>query len=191
MNGNMTQSYDDGSTGEGAQTYNTEAPDFLRELVSVDDVLENFEHRVLRGEIRQINYNTGRPFWNPIPGTKLMNEIGVREIMSRVIGKVTKIARLTYKEDEEVYKDLFYFHMSIAEMFAKRLDHWEMSEEVAKSLMDACLELVWDIACSSRSGFFAINLRTQYSRSDISRSDTGSQQQSVKRGFLGGLFGKK
>lgn len=182
MSGEQINDYD-GSVS--SPVYDTSEKDFLRDLIDVDDVLENFEHRVLRGEIKQQDPHTGQVKWIPMPGDKIVNEIGIREIMSRIIGKVSKVARLTYKTDEEIMKDLFYFDMSITELIAKRSDAWDMAIEVAKSIKDSAVELVWDISAASRDGFFAINLRTSYSRSDVSRTDTTASQSAGKRSFLG------
>lgn len=163
--------------------------ELLKLILDVDDVLENFEHRVLRGEIRKINNKTYVEYWEkPIDCKPPVNEIGVREIMARLIGRVTKAAKLTYKEDEECYKDMFHLDMSLSELFAKRCDTWEMNLETMKSIKDSCLEVIEDIVFSSRSGFTAINLKSQYSRSDVSRSEGGTQQQ---RSFLGIPLGRK
>jgi len=168
-----------------AGNYEDEEKEFLKIILDVDDVLENFEHRVLRGEIKRVNMKTGEPFWEKLAGSAPpVNEIGVREIMGRLLGKVSKAAKLTYMEDEECYKSLFYFDMSITEFFAKRCDRWEMDLETMKAIKDACIEMVQDIVFSSRSGFTAINLKSQYSRSDVTRSE-GTSSESKGRSFLG------
>ena len=64
----------------------------------------------------------------------------------------------------------------------------EDKKKIAKSIKDSMVELVWDVLASSRNGFTAINLRTQYTRQDVSRND--SQQQTQKT-FLGIPLGKK
>lgn len=177
--------YDDAPPSSGAGVYADAERDFLKELIDVEDVLEQFEHRVLRGELLKVNKTTGEKYWESMPGNyQMINEIGVREIMSRIIGKVTKIARLTYKTDEEIMKDLFFFDMSITELISKRADSWGINIEVAKSIKDAAIELVWDISASSRDGFFAINLRSSYSRVDSTRSE-GATSGSGRRTFMG------
>jgi len=178
---NVIDDYDIGST---SGTYDKQEGEFLKLILDVDDVLENFEHRVLRGEIRRINMQTSEQYWEkPIDSKPPVNEIGVREIMARLIGRVTKAAKLTYKEDEECYKDLFYTDMSLSELFAKRCDTWDMNLETMKSIKDSCLELIEDIVFSSRSGFTAINIKSQYSRSDVTRNEGSSD--SNKRTFMG------
>lgn len=176
-------SSDYGDDFGSAGTYDKQEAEFLKLILDVDDILENFEHRVLRGEIKKINLKTSEEYWEkPTESKPPVNETGVREIMARLIGRVTKAAKLTYKEDEECYKDLFYLDMSLSELFAKRCDAWEMNMETMKSIKDSCLELIEDIVFSSRNGFTAINLKSSYSRSDVSRSEGVADG---KRSFLG------
>jgi len=180
----MNYDYDDSPGMSGMSAYHNEEDDFLKNVIDVNEDLENFEHRVLRGEIKKINPKTGEEYWEPIPnGEYILNELGIREIMSRVIGRVTKTAKLSYKEDEELYKDIQYFHFSMAELIAKRSDAWELKEEIAKSIMDSSVELVFDILCASRNGFTAINLKSTYQKSDVTRSD--SQSGGQQKSFLG------
>lgn len=187
MNGEQSyDNYPDPAPTSNSGVYESAEKDFLKELIDVEDVLDSFEHRVLRGEILKIDEESGKKEWTPMPeGHQMINETGVRELMSRIIGKVSKIARLTYKTDEEIMKDMFFFDMSITELVAKRCDSWGINVEVAKSLKDAAVELVWDISASSRDGFFAINLRSSYSRSDVSRVDSQGGGSSAKRTFMG------
>lgn len=165
-------------------TYGEQQPEFITMQIDVDPILEDFEHRVLRGEYRYVDSATGKKSWVPMSKIKIINETGIRELMSRIMGKVTIAGKLTYKTEEEIYKDMFYFHLSIVELAAKRCDIWDADIEVVKALVDAAIELVWDIASSSRAGFTAINLRSQYSRSDITRNDSQAKDGSQKS-FLG------
>jgi hypothetical protein len=168
-----------------AGIYDDKENDFLKSVIDVSEDLENFEHRVLRGEIKKMHKTTGEEYWEKIPGSdQIMNELGVRELMSRVIGRVTKSAKLSYKEDEELYKDIMYFDFSISELVAKRSDSWGMNEELAKSIKDSAIELVWDILCSSRNGFTAINIKSTYNKSDVTRTDS-QQTGGNRRTFLG------
>lgn len=181
--------YGDESGGSG--TYGEEPDELLRLQIDVKDVLDDFEHRVLRGEQLVTDLKTSTRSWVVISpeSQKVLNELGVRELMSRVIGSVSKVAKLTYKTEEEIYKDLFYFDMSITELIAKRANKWCMEIETAKSIKDSCVELVWNVISSSRNGFTAINLRSQYSRSDVTRSDNQSKEGG--RSFLGIPLGKR
>jgi len=185
MNDSMMDDYGSYSSSyPSSSTYGQDEKEFLKLILDVDDVLENFEHRVLRGEIRKINMKTAEEYWEkPYDSAPPVNEIGVREIMARIIGRVTKAAKLTYKEDEEIYKDMFHLDMSLSELFAKRCDTWEMNIEVMKSIKDSCIEMVEDIVFSSRNGFTAINIKSTYSRSDVSRNEGDSK--SGKRTFMG------
>ena len=102
--------------------------------------------------------------------------------MGRLLGYGTPQTILGYFEDEEIYKNMFYFDMSLSEQFAKRCDLWNLDVEVAKALKDACVEFVQTILFRARSGFTAINLKTVYSKQDVTRHD---QQQSQNKSFLG------
>jgi hypothetical protein len=113
----------------------------------------------------------------------IINEIGIREFMARIMGYVNKATKLSYFEDKEIYMNMFYFDMSLTELVAKRADLWELDIETAKALKDAAIELVQSILFSARSGFTAINLRSQYSRSDSTRTDASNSQQSPRTFF--------
>jgi len=178
------------SSEGGYSTYGEDEPEFIKLQIDVTDLLDDFEHRVLRGEYRNIDPNTAKKSWIPMSEITIINETGVRELMSRIMGKVTKAAKLTFKTDEEIYKDMFYFHLSLVELAAKRADIWGADIEVVKALVDAAIELVWDVSASSRNGFTAINLRSQYSRSDISRVDSAGKSGET-RSFLGIPLGRK
>lgn len=171
-------------------TYERPDKEYLREQIDVSEQLEDFEHRVLRGEYWIINKDTGEGSWDKLvpDADPIINERGVRELMARIIGRVTKAAKLSYKTEEEIYKDMFYFDMSITELIAKRSGLWQLDIETAKAIKDSAVELVWDIVASSRDGFTAINLRSQYSKQDISRTETEGAKQKT---FLGIPIGGK
>ena len=94
----------------------------------------------------------------------IINESGIREILGRLFGYCNVITKLSFYTDDEIYKSMFFFDMSLTELCAKRSDYWELDIEVAKSIKDAAIELVQSILFSARRGFTAINLRTQYTR---------------------------
>ena len=182
--------FDEGMGSHGGGVYDKEEAEFLKLVLDVDDVLDNFEHRVLRGEIRRTNPKTSEKYWEkPYDSKPPVNETGVREIMARILGRISKAAKLTYHTDEECYSALFYTDCSLAELFAKRCDAWDMNIETMKSIKDSCMEMIEDIIFSSRDGFTAINLKSSYSRSDVTRSD--SQQTQSKGGFLSSVLGRK
>jgi len=169
---------------------NTAEQGMFKLQVDVSEELKTFENEILRGSVEKIDTRTGQKKWMLIaPDEKPpVNELGVREIISRLKARVTKIAKLSCKDDEEIYKDMFYFDMSISELIAKRSGKWNMDIEIAKNIKDACIELVWDVLASSRNGFTAINLKSQYSRQEVSRIDSNEGQ---KRSFLGIPMGRK
>jgi hypothetical protein len=165
--------------------YDQNNEEFIRIQIEVDDLLDDFEHRVLRGQYSQINDSSGKKEWISYSkdNKALINEQGIREILGRLIGMVNRAAKLTYKEDREIYLDMFYFDVSLSELIGKRSFNWEINIETAKALKDAAVELVWNIVTSSRTGFTAINLKSQYSKTDISRVD--NTQNKPTKTFLG------
>jgi len=176
---------DNNYSGNDSSTYGEEQQELLLKQIDTKSVLDEFEHRVLRGEYQYIDVNTSEKKWkkydeNQVP---IINEIGIREVLGRLMGYVNIITKLSWFSEEEIYKNLFYFDMSISELFGKRSSTWGLNIETAKSLKDACLELVQSTLFSARSGFSAISLRTQYSKSEVSRTDSSSSQQ--KKSFLG------
>jgi hypothetical protein len=170
-------------------TYGDEQQELLRLQLDVSDVLIDFEHRVLRGQHEVIDIKTSTKKWEQVSpdSPPILNELGVREVMARLIGSVSKIARLTYKTEEEIYKDMFYADMSLAELIAKRAHMWKMDIETAKSLKDSCIELIWNTVSASRNGFTAINMRSQYSKSDVTRTDSQNKE---GKSFLGLSLGR-
>jgi len=171
--------------------YPEKEEEVIKIQLDVDKELKKFEYEVLRGKMQVIKND--EKVWEDIaPGEKPpVNELGVRELLSRLKGRVTTIAKLSYKTDEEIYKDMFYFDMSISELIGKRCGNWEMNPEMAKSIKDAIIELVWDVLASSRDGFTAINLRSQYSKQDVSRTDSTDRSGGTSRSFLGIPMGRK
>lgn len=171
-----------------ANAIDSEDKNILQLQIDVEDALIKFEYEVLRGMYLRINTEEYKKEWTPIAhGMKPpCNEVGVREIMGRIRGRAHVIARLTYKKDAECYLDMFHFHMSLSEMFAKRSDDWDMDEETAKPILDAALEIVEDIVFCARNGFTAINLRSQYSESRTDRGVNDSPGASFMGVKIGG-----
>ena len=174
----------------GSGTYDVQEQELLKLQLDVNDLLSEFEHRVLRGEYEFINKDTGEKDWKlmAVNGKPIINEIGIREVIARMIGYVNKATKLSSFTDEDIYKDMFYFDMSLSELIAKRSGLWELDIETAKAIKDSVIELVKSIVFSARNGFTAINLKSQYSKQDITRNEP--QQSQSKGGFLG-LLGKK
>lgn len=183
--------FDDFDSSIDNQSYATEELSLLSQQLDVEVILKRFENEILRGRVEKTDPVSGKKFFSVISPTDQspVNELGVREILARLKARVTTLAKLSFKTEEEIYKDMFYFDMSITELIAKRSDKWEMDMEIAKSIKDACVELVWDVLASSRNGFTAVNLRSQYQKQDISRTDNSNQ--SGGRTFFGIPIGGK
>jgi hypothetical protein len=188
MNENENIQHEDYSI-ESTGTYEEKEKEFLKEVLDVTKTLLVFEQRVLRGKYRAVNEQSGKVEWiELVPETRVMNELGVREIMSVLAAKVTPEAKMTWKDDEEIYIEMFHTDMSLSELFAKRASNWDMDLEVMKSIKESVISLIWDTITSSRNGFTAINMRSSYQKQDIQRLDTSTQNKSG--GFLSNLLGK-
>lgn len=181
---------DEGGNFTNSGTYEEREKEFLKEVLDVNRTLLIFEQRVLRGRYRIVNEQNGKVEWKElVPEKKIMNEQGVREIMAILAGKVTPEAKMTWKDDEEIYVEMWHTDNMLSELFAKRCSNWEMDIEVIKAIKEACVSLIWDTITSSRNGFTAINMRSQYMKQDVTRSDTS--QQTKNGGFLSNLLGKR
>jgi len=139
---------------------------FLNLMIEVTETLDNFKMETLRREMLVVNVATRSKTWQPIAKgiTPVCNDLGIAEIMGMVRGRVTTFGRLTKKTDEEIMKDMFQFHRTIIETFSLRADDWDLDEELIKPIQESCLALVQDVIFSSRGGFTAMNVRSQYSR---------------------------
>ena len=172
-------------------TYEEDAREFIRDLIDVKPLLDDFEHRVLRGEFLCIDAENGTKQYRKYDNDakKIINEIGIREIMGRLLGFANQITRMSYYEDEEIYKNMFYFDMSLTELIAKRAGIWELDIETAKAIKDAAIEIVQSVLFCARNGFTAINVRTTYSKQDVTRTDASENKKGGS--FLGIPLGKK
>lgn len=181
--------YDDSDTFSDSPNYAEEEQDQLKFQLDVKPILLDFERRVLRGQYETVDKKSGEKKWVPFdPKAKpIINETGIREILGRLYGYGNVATKLSYFKDEEIYTNLFYFDMSISELFAKRADYWEMDIETCKMIKDSAIELIQSILFSARNGFTAINLRTQYTRNDVSRNDSA---QNTQKTFMGIPIGK-
>ena len=158
---------------DGAQTYEQQDPEFIRLQIDVERDLDRFTQEVLRGLVEVTDEKTGERKWVPVaPGqAPPMNELGVRGILVLMKGAVTKISKLSCKTDEEIKKDMFYFHMTLVNSLYLNSDKWNIGLSDVEALKESAIRLVWDVAASSRDGFTAINLRSQYSMSEVSHQD--------------------
>lgn len=174
---------------EGSTNYAEPDAEFIRLQIDVERDLDKFTQEVLKGLIEIEDIKTGEKVWVPIaPGRKPpMNELGVRGILVLMKGAVTKISKLSCKTDEEIKKDMFYFHMTLVNSLYLNSDLWEIGLCDVEALKESAIRLVWDVAASSRDGFTAINLRSQYSMSEVSHLDNKPKS---KGSFLGIPLGK-
>jgi len=181
---NLEENYD------GGATYPEADPEFIRLQIDVEKDLDRFTQEVLRGMVEVIDPIKGIKNWVPIaPGQKPpMNELGVRGMLVLMKGAVTKISKLSCKTDDEIKQDMFYFHMTLCSHMYQNFDKWDMEFSDVEAVKEAALRLVWDVAASSRDGFTAVNLRSQYQRSEVSRSDDSGKS---GKSFLGIPFGKR
>ena len=161
---------------------------FLKAMIEVEETLQKFEMECLRRKRLQVDLKTKTKKWVPMAeGVKeICNELGISEILGFMRGRATVIGRLTKKTDEEIMKDMFQFDRAIIEMFALRADDWQLDEELCKPLKETCIGLVQDIIFSSRGGFTAINLRSQYGRHENVSTTTPNEQ---SKSILGIKYG--
>jgi len=187
----QSSNYDDyDDSNANTQTYGESEDEFLKDVIDVEKTLKRFEMTVLRGMYEDTDVAKGSKVWKKFNATitPIINEQGIREILGRLRGYVNKETILTFYDDEEIYKNMFYFDMSLSELIAKRADYWELDMEAAKAIKDSCVELTQSTLFRARKGFTAINMRTQYSKQDISRSDDSNKS---KKTFLGIPLGSK
>jgi len=169
--------------------YDDQDTELIRLQIDVEKDSDRFTQEVLRGLVEIEDPNTGEKQWVPVaPGqSPPMNELGVRGILVLMKGAVTKISKLSCKSDDEIKNDMFYFHMTLVNSLYLNSDKWGIGLSDVEAIKESALRLVWDVAASSRDGFTAINLRSQYSKSDVSHSDNKPKS---KRSFLGIPLGR-
>ncbi len=174
---------------EGASNYDEQPTEFILQQIDVEKDLDRFTKEVLQGLVQIDDIKTGEKKWVPVAEGKdpPMNKLGVRGVLVLLKGAVTKLSKLSCKTDIEIKKDMFYFHMTLVNALYLNLDLWEIGLNEVEAIKESALRLVWDVAASSRDGFTAVNLRSQYSRSEVSNSSNNKPQS--KRSFLGMSFG--
>lgn len=164
-------------SGYGPATGQEPSDSFLKAMIEVEETLQKFEMETLRRKRLQVNLKEKTKTWVPMAKgiTPICNDLGISEILGFLRGRATVIGRLTKKTDEEIMKDMFQFDRAIIELFALRADDWQLDEELAKPLKEACVGLIQDIIFSARGGFTAINLRSSYSRHENASSNNDLQ----------------
>jgi len=177
------ESYQDFEGYGGHTTPIESSSEFIILQIDVEKDLDRFTQEVLRGQVEIMDEKEGKKYVPIAPNEKPpMNELGVRGILVLMKGAVTKISKLSCKSDSEIKSDMFYFHMTLVSALYQNLDKWEIGLDDVEAIKESAIRLVWDVAASSRDGFTAINLRSQYSRSEVSR--VGEENKSGKS-FLG------
>ena len=99
---------DDNYSSNDSPTYGEQEQELIKFQLDVKPVLDNFEHRVLRGEYEYIDSKSGEKRWKKYDekSKPIINEIGIREILGRLSGYMNIVTKLSYFEDEEIYKNL-------------------------------------------------------------------------------------
>jgi len=121
------------------------------------------QHTKPNGEIEWIPLVIG--FKAPV------NMIGVRGILMLLNGIITTANKMAYKSENDVRTDMFYLHCVLVDHFYLNSNEWGMDDNDAPALKEAIIRLAWDIASSSIHGFTAVNIRSQYSMSEVSHMD--------------------
>ncbi len=175
---------------DGGSTYGEEDQEFIRLQIDVEKDLDRFTQEVLRGMVEVVDPDKGIKTWQMIaPNEKPpMNELGVRGLLVLMKSTVTKISKLSCKTDDEIKQDMFYFHMTLVSHMYQNFGKWDMEFSDVEAIKEAALRLVWDVSASSRDGFTAINLRSQYQRQEISRTDESGKS---GKSFLGIPMGRR
>jgi hypothetical protein len=83
-------------------TYGEPEQEMLKFQLDVKPLLDDFEHRVLRGQYEHVNNATGEKGWKFFDekAKPLISETGIREIMGRLMGYANIATKLSYYEDE-------------------------------------------------------------------------------------------
>lgn len=152
----------------------------ITDLIDVEKELKKFTMEVLRGKVEVINEQGEKEWVDRVPGKKIMNERGVRGFLTLLGGTVTKISKLSNKTEDEIKTDMFYFDMRLTTAMYENVDEWEIELSEVEVLKEACVRLAWDVIASSREGFTAINLKSQYTRNESTRLDSPNQPQPKK-----------
>jgi hypothetical protein len=158
------------------QPQNNSGEEYISELINVDKELQRFTMEVLRGKVEIINDKGEKEWVNRFEGKKIMNKKGVRGFLSLLRGVVTKLSKLSNKTEEEIKTDMFYFDMRLTSAMYENGDDWGLDLADYELLKESCVRLAWDVAASSRDGFTAINLRSQYTRNESSRNEINNNQ---------------
>jgi len=177
------EKYDPENFKDDSGLYAEPEKELLKIIVSVKEAMEDFEHITLRGEYPAQDSVKGKVWLKHKRNKPIINEIGISEIKAALSGIVNEKTPLSYISEEDFYKEMFYFDMSVSEMFGKRCDVWEMDAEMAKTIKDAMVNLARTVLSMSKEGFTAINFKTTYQKHDIQRSEASGNSEQGKSFF--------
>ena len=170
-------------SNDGSGLYQEAEKELLKIIISTKELIDNFEHITLRGEYPEQDPNVGLVWKKYDNSRQIINEIGISEIKARLSGLVNEKTPISFISIEDYYKKMFYFDMSVSEMFGKRCDVWELDMEMAKSIKDAMIEIAETVLSMAKEGFTAINFKTQYQKHDIQRNEGQASQEQGKSIF--------
>lgn len=159
--------------------------------IDVHPELERFVKESLMG-LTLTKKPNGEYSWEQlIPNFKPpVNLLGVRGILMLLNGIITTANKLAYKTEDQVKVDMFYLHCVLVDHFYLHSSDWDLDDDDAPALKEAILRLAWDIASSSINGFTAINLRSQYTMSEIT-NEQRMPNNKHKNNILAPLGGKQ
>jgi len=171
------------ATPQSSGLYQEAEKELLKIIVSVKEAMENFEHITLKGEYEEQDENLGKIWVAHKRDKPIINSIGIAEIKAALSGIVNEKTPMGYISEEDFYKEMFYFDMSVAEMFGKRCDVWELDIEMQKPIKDAMINLARTVLSMEIEGFTAINFKTTYAKHDIQRNEGQGEQTGGKTIF--------
>lgn len=114
--------------------------ELTRHMLSSDDVIEQLEHQ-LRGE----DFDYEKNMWLKAVGKPVLNERGVRIIISRVRWYVNRVPFLSNLEDPQIYEMMYNFSNNLTELIFNNGDEWELNWAYAmqNNLVDEICDLVF------------------------------------------------
>jgi len=113
------------------------AEETVRWQLTIFDLIEGLRHR-LAGEV----YDDIKEEWVPA-GKKLMNEDGIRSIISIVEFHVNKSMILSNFEKKEIARMMERIHQAIASLFAYKWKEFEMEKEYLDIIIECVTNFIW------------------------------------------------
>ncbi len=136
--------------------------------INVQPELDRFVHESLLG-MTLVRTADGQAKWERLDEDFVppVNQKGVRGILLLLNGVITTANKLAYKDESQVMKDMFYFHCVLMDHFYLNGSEWGLDDGDVTALKEAVVRLAWDIASASINGFTAMNIRSQYTMSEM------------------------